>query len=73
MTGRGERLDLLVDRTERLQDNSTSFRNNSRHLHRQLFWRNVKMYAIIAAVLLVVLYVIVSMSCGGPTWKSCRS
>lgn len=73
MTGRGERLDLLVDQTERLQDTATSFRISSRHLARQMFWKSVKMYVIIAVVLLFVGYVIISMSCGGLTWQSCRS
>lgn len=71
MTGRGERLDLLVDQTERLQDTSTSFRNSSRHLARQMFWKNIKLYVIVGLVLLFVLYVIISLSCGGLTWQSC--
>lgn len=68
---RGERLELLVYKTENLSANSVTFRKTSRNLARSLFWKNVKIYVIIAAVLIVVIYVIVSISCGGLAWPKC--
>ncbi|XP_033337880.1 vesicle-associated membrane protein 7 [Megalopta genalis] len=68
---RGERLELLVDKTDRLTDNSVTFRKTSRNLARSLFWKNVKIYVIIGAIVVVAIYVIVSISCGGLAWQKC--
>lgn len=68
---RGERLELLVKKTEDLSQSSVSFRKTSRNLARVMFWKNVKLYFIVGGVALVIIYFIVSMSCGGLTWKNC--
>ncbi|XP_076619229.1 vesicle-associated membrane protein 7 [Colletes latitarsis] len=68
---RGERLDLLVCKTENLSANSVTFRKTSRNLARSLFWKNVKIYVIIGTILIVVIYVMVSISCGGLAWQKC--
>ncbi|XP_034947227.1 vesicle-associated membrane protein 7 [Chelonus insularis] len=68
---RGERLELLVNKTENLTNNSVTFRKTSRNLARSLFWKNIKLYVIMGAVLIVVVYFIVSMFCGGLAWQKC--
>ncbi|KAK0180822.1 hypothetical protein PV327_003164 [Microctonus hyperodae] len=68
---RGERLELLVDKTQNLSANSVTFRKTSRNLARSLFWKNIKIYAIIGAVIIIVVYFIVSMCCGGLAWQKC--
>ncbi|XP_003702243.1 vesicle-associated membrane protein 7 [Megachile rotundata] len=68
---RGERLELLVNKTDNLTANSVTFRKTSRNLARSLFWKNVKIYVIVGVILIVVVYVIVSMSCGGLAWPKC--
>lgn len=88
---RGERLELLVNKTANLSDNvskspliyfilfygflnffqSISFRKTSRNLARSMFWKNVKLYVIIGAIIIVVLYFIISMACGGLAWQKC--
>lgn len=71
ITNRGERLELLVNQTENLRNNSVTFRQTSRNLARTMFWRSVRMYCLIAAILLFVIYIVVSMACGGLLWQSC--
>uniref|UniRef100_A0A8D8G6Q1 Vesicle-associated membrane protein 7 n=1 Tax=Culex pipiens TaxID=7175 RepID=A0A8D8G6Q1_CULPI len=71
ITNRGERLELLVNQTENLRNNSVTFRQTSRNLARTMFWRSVRMYCLIGAILLFVIYIVVSMSCGGLLWSSC--
>lgn len=71
ITNRGERLELLINQTETLRNSSVTFRQTSRNLARTMFWRNVRMYFLVAAILLFVIYVIVSMACGGLLWSSC--
>lgn len=100
VTARGERIELLVDKTENLRNSvrrgmicdrsivvafvsigrsnlcqfllqSVSFRQTSQNVARMMFWRNVKMYVILAGILLFVVYVIISMACGGLAWQTC--
>lgn len=68
---RGEQLELLVNKTENLSTNSVTFRKTSRNLARSLFWKNVKIYFIIGGILTVVIYVVVSIACGGLGWQKC--
>ncbi|KAF7287897.1 hypothetical protein GWI33_000244 [Rhynchophorus ferrugineus] len=68
---RGEKIELLVHKTDNLNNASVSFRQTSRNLARSMFWKNIKLYVIIGAVVLVAIYLIVSMSCGGLLWKKC--
>lgn len=42
---RGERIELLVDKTDRLGGNAHEFRIRSRGLRRQMWWKNVKVRA----------------------------
>uniref|UniRef100_A0A6M2DHU0 Vesicle-associated membrane protein 7 n=1 Tax=Xenopsylla cheopis TaxID=163159 RepID=A0A6M2DHU0_XENCH len=68
---RGERLELLVNKTDNLSNNSVTFRKTSRNLARAMFWRKVKIYIVIAGALILGTYIIGSMACGGLAWKSC--
>jgi len=68
---RGEKLDLLVDKTENLSSNAVSFKTTSTRLARAMWWKNIKMTVAVAVVVIVVIYFIVSMSCGGLDWKNC--
>ncbi|KAF5289933.1 hypothetical protein FQA39_LY14942 [Lamprigera yunnana] len=68
---RGERLELLINKTENLSNNSLTYRKTSRNLARSLFWKNVKLYIILGVVIAVIIYIIVSLSCGGLLWQGC--
>ncbi|KAJ1519341.1 hypothetical protein ONE63_004638 [Megalurothrips usitatus] len=71
ITGRGERLELLLKKTDDLSQSSVSFRKSSRNLARAMFWKNVKLYVFVGLITVVIIYFIVSLSCGGLTWKNC--
>lgn len=65
---RGERIDLLVDKTDRLGGSAREFRVRSRGLKRRMWWKNVKLMSLLALVLgLIVLAVVISVknSIGG--------
>jgi len=68
---RGERLDLLVDKTENLSASAVTFRTASTNLHRKMWWKNVKLYIGVGLGTLVLLYIIVTFSCGGFAWQKC--
>ena len=68
---RGERMELLVDKAENLSNSSVSFRQASVRVRRKAWWENVKMRIVMAVVLVVIVYSIVSASCGGLLWPNC--
>ncbi|XP_054266162.1 vesicle-associated membrane protein 7 [Macrosteles quadrilineatus] len=67
---RGERLELLVNKTENLSASSVTFRTQSRNLQRSLFWKNIKLYVIFGVVFAIIIYIMISMLCGF-TWGQC--
>ncbi|XP_053435705.1 vesicle-associated membrane protein 7 isoform X1 [Nycticebus coucang] len=68
---RGERLELLIDKTENLVDSSVTFKTTSRNLARAMCMKNLKLTIIIIIISIVFIYIIVSPLCGGFTWPSC--
>lgn len=71
ITDRGENLNLLVDKTEDLNDSSISFKKASTNLARKMWWKKMKMTLVLAFVVILVLYFIVSAACGGLNWHKC--
>ena len=61
---RGEKLELLVEKTESLQNVALNFRREGRVLHRTFVWRNVRMYAILVLAGLSFIYFVVGLACG---------
>jgi vesicle-associated membrane protein 7 len=51
--GRGERIELLVDKTDVMAGRATAFRRGARTFRRQMWWRDKKMVALSAVVGLV--------------------
>lgn len=68
---RGERIDLLVDKTDRLGGNAHDFRVRSRGLRRQMWWKNVKLMALLIFVVIFLIYLFVGFGCGLPGWSKC--
>lgn len=70
---RGEKLELLIDKTEDLQANSISFKTTSRGLARSMWWKNMKITIIVVIVIILVIYFIVSAACGGLDWPCTKN
>lgn len=68
---RGERIDLLVDQTDRLGGNAHDFRVRSRGLRRRMWWKDIKMVVAVVATVLFLIYFFVGMACGLPGWGRC--
>ncbi len=68
---RGERIDLLVDKTDRLGGNAAEFRMRSKGLRRRMWWKNVKLMAMLVVVVIFLVYLFVGMGCGLPGWGKC--
>ena len=63
---RGERIDLLVDKTDRLGGSARDFRVRSRGLRRRMWWKNVKLMVLLAVVIVFLVYLLVGFGCGLP-------
>lgn len=68
---RGERIDLLVDKTDRLGGSARDFRVRSRGLRRRMWWKNVKLMVLLSVVVVFLIYLLVGMGCGLPAWGRC--
>jgi vesicle-associated membrane protein 7 len=68
---RGEKIDVLVSRSQILSESSDSFRRETRVLTNRIRWRNIKSYIILGLLVLAVIFIIILMSCGGFSFKDC--
>ena len=50
---RGERIELLVDKTDTMANQATAFRRGARSVRRQMWWKNGKIMALSVLVGLV--------------------
>ncbi|KAH8499331.1 hypothetical protein H0E87_018019 [Populus deltoides] len=70
---RGDRIELLVDKTATMQDGAFHFKKQSKRLRRALWMKNAKLLALLTCVIVLLLYIIIAACCGGITLPSCRS
>ncbi|OQR91263.1 vesicle-associated membrane protein [Achlya hypogyna] len=70
--GRGEKFELLVDRTDQLSQQSFVFNRKSRKLRKVMWWRSMKMWFCLGAVGLLFIYLVISMACGFD-FSSCKA
>ena len=68
---RGERIDLLVDKTDRLGAGAHDFRVRSRGLKRRMWWKNMKLMVLLGVVIVFLIYLFVGFGCGLPGWSHC--
>ncbi|KAK5702600.1 hypothetical protein LTR97_003545 [Elasticomyces elasticus] len=65
---RGERIDLLVDKTDRLGGSARDFRVRSTGLRRKMWWKNMRLMVIMVVVIIFLVYLLVGFGCGLPAW-----
>lgn len=61
---RGEKIELLVDKTDRLNQQAFRFESSSRALRRAMYWKKMRCYAIIGVVSILVIYAASVSLCG---------
>lgn len=68
---RGEKIELLVDRTESLNNQGIIFRKSAKATNRSMKWRKIRMYILFMTVGIgIALFVAISI-CGGVTFNKC--
>ncbi|KAK9755893.1 hypothetical protein RND81_01G057600 [Saponaria officinalis] len=70
---RGDKIELLVDKTSTMQDSAFHFRKQSKRLRRALWMKNAKLLVWLTCLIVVLLYIIIAAACGGITLPNCRS
>lgn len=70
---RGERLELLVERTDRLNQQAFRFEASSRSLRRTMKWRQMRGYVVGGVAICVLLFILIATGCGGIDFHRCRS
>lgn len=70
---RGEKIELLVDKTDRLNQQAFRFESTSRNLRRHLYWRRVRYIAFGFTAVALIGYFISVFACGGFDYHKCKS
>ena len=68
---RGEKIEILVSKTDQLQSNAKVFSKTAVKVKRHFLCKNIKLTAVVALILLAVLMLIVILSCGGFSFSKC--
>ncbi|KAF9447364.1 vesicle-associated membrane protein [Macrolepiota fuliginosa MF-IS2] len=61
---RGERIELLVDKTDAMAGQATAFRRGARSVRRQMWWKNKKVLGISLIVALILIWMLAAEFCG---------
>jgi vesicle-associated membrane protein 7 len=70
VVGRGEHLELLVDKSDAFTSNARAFQQESVGLKRALWWKNMRMVGTLVSMLLAVVLVVLWARCGLSFCKS---
>ncbi|CAN4126404.1 unnamed protein product [Withania somnifera] len=62
---RGEKIELLVDKTENLQFQADGFQRQGRQLRRKMWLQNLQMKLMIGGAILIFIVIVWLFSCGG--------
>lgn len=71
LLSRGDKVNSLVDQTDRLTSLAQVFQKSAATLKRKMWWANVKFIALLVGTLLVLLYFFVGFECGYPFMLKC--
>eukprot|EP01130_Rhizamoeba_saxonica_P013627 TRINITY_DN5830_c0_g1_i1.p1 TRINITY_DN5830_c0_g1~~TRINITY_DN5830_c0_g1_i1.p1 ORF type:complete len:223 (-),score=32.10 TRINITY_DN5830_c0_g1_i1:98-766(-) len=69
---RGQKLDDLLILTEEIDIESLAFKRSAVSLERAMWWRNIRLWLIIGAIVLFIILIIVLSACG-ITFSKCSS
>lgn len=70
---RGEKIELLVDKTDRLNQQAFRFESSSRNLRRTMYWRKMRCYVTVGVAVVFLLLIAAASMCGGLGFHRCRA
>mmetsp|Transcript_44175 Transcript_44175/g.86983 ORF Transcript_44175/g.86983 Transcript_44175/m.86983 type:complete len:260 (-) Transcript_44175:164-943(-) len=68
---RGEKIDLLVEKTEALDGQSFKFERSAKAVKYKMLWKRIKFTMFCIFALVVIVYIIMMFACGGPSLGNC--
>ena len=72
VVGRGEHLELLVDKSDAFSANARAFQKDSGTLRRAMWWKNVRMLVALSCIILALVVMVAMFKCGWMLTK-CRA
>jgi vesicle-associated membrane protein 7 len=69
---RGEKLELLVERTDRLNQQAFRFEASSRSLRRTMYWKQMRCRIGAGCGVAFLIFILVATACGGLDFHKCR-
>eukprot|EP01128_Nolandella_sp_AFSM9_P005693 TRINITY_DN2809_c0_g1_i1.p1 TRINITY_DN2809_c0_g1~~TRINITY_DN2809_c0_g1_i1.p1 ORF type:complete len:240 (-),score=66.94 TRINITY_DN2809_c0_g1_i1:218-904(-) len=70
---REEMIQLTVEKTEALAEESFTFKDKARVMKRKFWWKNVKLWIILGAIVFLIIFFIIWFACGFPAFQKCGS
>ncbi|CED84165.1 vamp synaptobrevin-like protein [Phaffia rhodozyma] len=61
---RGERIELLVDKTDTMATQAWAFKRSARGVRRKMWWKNTKIMILSSFVVVFLIYLLVAQFCG---------
>lgn len=71
MIQRGDKIEVLVRKTETMSSLSLDMKSTSRTIKNEMLWRNWKFTLLIILVVIAVIYLILVIACGGFSLSGC--
>jgi vesicle-associated membrane protein 7 len=69
---RGEKLEIMVEKSEKLEEHAKIFQKRGTDLKRHFCVQNAKWMVLLAIVVIVIVFIIVLVACGGFTFDKCK-
>lgn len=70
---RGERLELLVEKTDNLNQQAFRFEASGRSLRRAMYWKRMRCYVGVGIAVVFLAFIASASVCGGLDFRHCRS
>jgi len=69
---RGEKLELLVDKTDKLNSEAFKFQKSSKQLKNAMLWRRFQLYLLIFVIVGIIIFIICAVACN-INFDKCKS
>ncbi|RLV93665.1 Vesicle-associated membrane protein [Spathaspora sp. JA1] len=72
LLSRGDKINLLVDQTDRLNTSSVMFQRKAQSINRKMWINKFKFIFMLIGGILLLIYLVIGSQCGFPLFGSCR-
>lgn len=69
---RGERLELLVEKTDNLNQQAFRFESSGRSLRRSMYWKKLRCYVAVSIAVVFLIVIASASMCGGLDFRHCK-